>query len=176
MEPMISLLKGVNVGGHGKIKMDLLRDLYTGIGLKDPRTYIQSGNVVFLAKEKHRDHIARQISDAIEHACGFRPEVAVRTLPEMQGIVARYPFAGREPAKVAVLFLTGEPVAPETLVVKPCKEEWKLDGQEMFVYFPDGMGKTKFSVPSLEKSLKTFATARNWNTVLKLVEMACELA
>lgn len=179
MAVLISLLKGVNIGGHHKIKMDALRELYATMGLPDARTYVQSGNILFRAAERDRARIAKRIGDGIEEKYGFRPEVVLRTLPEMKSVVTRNPFAGREvlePHKLAVLFLAGAPQGAKSLVVKADKEEVKIDGQEVFVYFPDGIGKSKLSVPAIEKGLKTIATARNWNTVLKLVELGEELA
>src|SRR5208337_2383997 len=112
---VISMLRGVNVGGHNKIKMDALRDLYESLGLRDAQTYVQSGNVVFRTKAKDLAPLAKQIEDAVERKFGFGPGVALRTTAELRSVIARNPFAGRreiEPGKLlANFFLGAEPGA-----------------------------------------------------------------
>src|SRR5271169_5370505 len=90
---VISMLRGVNVGGHNKIKMDALRTLYESLGLRDPQTFIQSGNVIFRTEEHDLVRLARRIEDAIERRFGFRPNVIVRTASELRDVIARNPFA-----------------------------------------------------------------------------------
>ena len=84
MAAIISLLRGVNVGGHNKIKMEELRALYESLELREPQTYVQSGNVVFSSKERNLATLAGKIEDAIEKKCGFCPEVVLRTVSEMR--------------------------------------------------------------------------------------------
>ena len=177
MPVMISMLRGVNVGGHNMIKMDALRALYESLGLRDAQTYVQSGNVVFRTQAKDPASLSKKIEDGIERGFGFRPSVIVRTAPEMRDVVARNPFAKRagiEPGKLVVTFLAGDP-APEAraklLGINVGPEEVRIDGRELYIYFPDGMGRSKLW-PLIEKALKTPGTGRNWNTVMKLVEMA----
>ena len=79
MAVIISLLRGVNIGGHHKIKMDALRNLYDSLKLADAQTYLQSGNVVFRTKEQDISRLAKRIEDAIEKSFGFRPVVVPRT-------------------------------------------------------------------------------------------------
>src|SRR5208283_4907740 len=110
MPVVISMLRGVNVGGHHKIKMDALRALYQSLKFEDPRTYVQSGNVIFRTKEKNTAAMGKKIQDAIEHKFGFRPEVVLRTTEEMRKAIAATPFAaqrGLEPGKILVTFLAG---------------------------------------------------------------------
>jgi uncharacterized protein (DUF1697 family) len=178
MNVAISLLRGVNVGGHHKIKMDLLRALYESLGLVDVRTYIQSGNVVFRTKERNPERLSGVIADGIERSFGFRPGVVVRTASDLRGVIAGNPFAGRpgiEPNKLHVSFLSGEPhsdARDKVLGIKFDPEELHIAGRELYIFFPNGMGQSKLSMPLVEKTLKTSGTARNWNTVLKLMEMA----
>jgi uncharacterized protein (DUF1697 family) len=180
MTAMICLLRGVNVGGHNKIKMDVLRALCESLGLCNPQPYIQSGNVVFLTKESDAVKLAAKIEDAIEKQHGFRPEVLLRTASEIRDVISRNPFADRdgiEPNKLAVMFLAREPepnVQDAVRKIKPEIEELHLLGRELFIYFPDGMGRSKL-VPLLARALKNAGTARNWNTVVKLLEMAEKL-
>ncbi len=106
------MLRGVNIGGHNKIKMDELRALYESLKFADPRTYVQSGNVIFRTKEKNSAALAKKIQDAIERKFGFRPDVILRTVNELRAAIAASPFAasrGLEPGKILVTFLAGDP-------------------------------------------------------------------
>jgi len=178
---MISMLRGVNVGGHHKIKMDELRALYKSIKLEDPRTYVQSGNVIFRTKEKNAAQLAKKIQDAIEKKFGFRPEVILRTADEMRKAIAASPFSGRrdvEPGKLLITFLASEP-GPEAQTTlasfKSYPEELHLKGREFYIYFPDGAGKSKLPWSQVEKFLKVTGTARNCNSVTKMLAIAEEM-
>jgi len=175
------MLRGVNVGGHNKIKMDALRALCESLKFEDPRTYVQSGNVIFRTKEKNVPALAKKIQDAIAREVGFRPEVVLRTATEIRKAIGANPFAGRpdiEPGKLLLTFLTTEP-GPDAHTnlskFKDYPEEIHLTGREMYIYFPNGAGKTKLPWSSVEKLLKTTGTARNWNSVTKMLEIAEEL-
>jgi uncharacterized protein (DUF1697 family) len=177
MTAMICLLRGVNVGGHNQIKMDALRALCESLKLCNAQTYIQSGNTVFQTKESDAVKLATRIENAIEKKHGFRPDVILRTADEMRVVIARNPFANRdaiEPNKLAVMFLAHEPdkaIQEAVHKIKPEAEELHMLGRELYIYFPDGMGRSKL-VPLLSRALKSAGTARNWNTVVKLLEMA----
>jgi len=177
MAVVIGLLRGVNVGGHCKISMQELRSICVSLGLRDPQTYIQSGNVVFGATTRDVAKLADRLESAIEKQLGFRPKVILRTADDLRKIVGRAPFGERpdfNPAKLAVLFLADSPpaeVRSKVLAIKVGPEEIQSEGRELFIYFPDGMGRSKFP-PVLDRTLKMPATARNWNTVNKLLAMA----
>lgn len=178
MTVIISMLRGVNVGGHNKIKMDALRALYESLKLKSPRTYVQSGNVVFLAEGSNLAPLSQRIQEAIERNYGFRPDVVLRTCAEMRHVIARNPFASRhgiDPGKLLVAFLVSEASkqAQENVLKLDARgEELHFHGSELYIYFRNGMGKTKLSWTALEKALNTPYTGRNWNTVRKLHELA----
>jgi len=180
MPVLISMLRGVNVGGHNKIKMDALRTLYESLKFEDPRTYVQSGNVIFRAKEKNSPALAKKIQNAVERTFGCRPEVILRTPDEMRKAIAATPFAARnlEPGKILVTFLAGDP-GPEAqstlLALKAHPEELHLQGREFYIYFPEGAGRSKLPWSSVEKLLGTTGTARNWNSVTKMLAIAEEL-
>lgn len=180
MPVIISMLRGVNVGGHNLIKMDALRALYASLGLRDAQTYVQSGNVVFQTEERNLLQLTKRIEDAIEKKFGFRPEIIVRTGSEIKSVLARNPFAKRgdiEPGKLLINFLVGAPspaVCDTILSLKLGPEEVRIDGREIYIYFPDGMGRSKLW-PAVGKALKNSGTGRNLNTVQKLVEMAEKL-
>ena len=178
MAVVISLLRGVNVGGHHKIKMDALRILYESLGLRDAQTYVQSGNVIFKTRERDLIRLGRRIEDGIERTFGFRPHVIVRTPSDLRNVIARNPFAQRrgiEPNRLLVTFLAGVP-SPEArdkaLNLKTDPEELRLDGREFYMYFPSGMARPKLTWVTVEKVLQTPWTGRNWNTVTKLLEIA----
>src|SRR5467141_4381483 len=111
MAVIISMLRGVNVGGHNKIKMDALRALYESLKLRDAQTYVQSGNVIFRTEERDIARLTKRIEEGIERKFGFRPDVVLRTAAEMREVVARNPFAKRlgiEPGKLLVSFLASD--------------------------------------------------------------------
>jgi uncharacterized protein (DUF1697 family) len=181
MPVVISMLRGVNVGGHNKIKMDALKALCLSLKLEDPQTYVQSGNVIFRTGEKDLAKLARRIQDAIEKTFGFRPGVVLRTTAELREVIARNPFAKRsgiEPGKLLVNFLAAHPdqqAREKALAIKTGPDELHLIGREVYIYFPDGQGRSKLPWATIERALGTFGTGRNWNSVTKILEIAEKL-
>jgi uncharacterized protein (DUF1697 family) len=178
MSVLIAMLRGVNVGGHHNIKMAELKTLCEAIGFAKVQTYIQSGNIVFETKERGDEKLAKKIGSAIEKRFGFCPEVIVRTSEEMRQVVKKNPFAKQDfdPAKLAVFFLASDPgKAARELVsqIEANPEVIKPVGSEIYIYFPDGQGQSKLKFGLVEKAIGKIAwTARNWNTVEKLVKLA----
>lgn len=181
MPVVICMLRGVNVGGHNMIKMDALRSLCESLELQNAQTYVQSGNVVFNTKEKDISRLSKRIAAEIEGQFNFRPEVMLRTTSDLREVISKNPFAKRpdiEPGKLLVFFLASDP-GPEArkkvLQIKTDPEELHINGSELYIYFPNGVGKTKLSFPLIDRILKTQGTGRNWNTVTKLLEIAEKL-
>lgn len=180
MRVVIALLRGVNVAGHNLIKMEDLRALCDSLGLRDAQTYVQSGNVVFRTTERNFTQLAQRMEDAIEKKTGSRPSVILRAPSDLRKVVATNPFAtrrGLEPGKLIVTFLPVDPSPEVRDAVRNLKtnpEEVHIRGREVYTYFPDGQGRSKL-VPVMERILKKSGTARNWNTVTKLLEMAAAL-
>jgi uncharacterized protein (DUF1697 family) len=178
---VISMLRGVNVGSHKRMKMEALRSVCESLGLQNPQTYLQSGNVVFEARERDLASLAGRIENAIEQHFQFRSDVIIRTLPELRSIIKRNPFAARtgiDPSKLVVTFLArdcGKEAQQNLLDIKTDSEEIRVDGRELYIYFPGGMGRSKLSPALIEKKLKTTGTGRNWNTVTNLLAMAEKL-
>jgi len=172
------MLRGVNVGGHNKIKMDALRALYQSLKFTGCQTHIQSGNVIFKTKERNLAKLASQIQTAIEHSFGFRPDVILRTSDELRDVIARNPFAkhrGIDPGKLIVTFLAGAPTAQardNLLKLKTDPEELRIDGSELYTYYPNGMGRSKLAWSLIERTLKVSGTGRNWNSVTKMLAIA----
>ncbi len=177
MTAFVSLFRGINVGGHHKIKMDELKDVHESLGFKDVFPYIQSGNVVFKSDDADVTRLQEQIEDGFEKRFGFHVQVIVRTSADLREIIDKNPFQGqpgKESKWVVVLFLATHPdeTAQEDLLktyVGP--EELFITGKEVYIYYPNGIGRSKLSHSFLEKKLKTFGTARNWNTILQLQKL-----
>jgi uncharacterized protein (DUF1697 family) len=177
MTGFVSLLRGINVGGNRKIRMDDLKELYASLGFKDVISYIQSGNVVFHSDEGDVALLRRHIEDGIEKKFSFHVEVIIRTSAELSEIIDKNPFQGQESKEskwVVVLLLAARPddSAQEDLLksyVGP--EELFIFGKEMYIYYTNGIGRSKLSLSLIEKKLKTGGTARNWNTILQLQKL-----
>jgi uncharacterized protein (DUF1697 family) len=178
---IICMLRGVNVGGHNKIKMDALRNLFASLKLRDPQTYIQSGNIVFHSDERDLDLLTKRLETAMEKKFGFRPRVVLRTSDELKCIIAKSPFAkrsGLDLAKLLVVFLPTMPPKDALRGIQaknPGREEIHLQGRELYIYFPDGIARSKVTPALLDKNLACSGTGRNWNTVTMLLEMAKKL-
>src|SRR5260370_22535032 len=167
MAVVISMLRGINVGGHHMIKMDALRTLYESLGLRNPQTYVQSGNVIFKTGERDLIALGERIENAIERKFSFRPDVVMRTLSELREAIAGNPFAARgriEPNKLLVTFLTSE-LAKEArnklLKIETEPEEMHVGKREVYIYYPNGMGRPKVSWAAAERSLKISGTDSN---------------
>ncbi len=177
MAVVISLLRGVNVGGYHKIKMDALRALYESLGLRDPQTYVQSGNVVFRTDAADVVRLSNRIEKGIEGRFGFRPRVIMRTTSELRDVIARNPFAARrtiDPSRLLVTFLAAVPsqeACNKVLRMETGPEELQISGREFYMYFPSGMARPKLSWTAVEQALKTPGTGRNWSTVTKLLDI-----
>jgi uncharacterized protein (DUF1697 family) len=178
MKVVIGLLRGVNLGGHRKVAMADLRALCESMGLREPQTYVQSGNVLFKTAERNLSKLAAQLEDAIERRFGFRSEVILRTAAEMREVVVRNPFAGRsgiEPNKLLVTFLAAAPSSEaraKVLALSTESEELHLHDREFFVYYANGLARPKVAWTAVAAVLKVAGTGRNWNTVVKLAELA----
>lgn len=174
MTKYVSLLRGINVGGHRMVRMYDLKELYTSLGFSDVLSYIQSGNVIFTGDGEEGTALQKHLEEGFETSFGFHTDIFVRTLAELSAISAKNPFRdqpNKEAKSIAVVFLATcpEPLAQEALLnAYAGSEEIFILGQEVYIYYPDGMGRSKLSHSLLEKKLRTVGTARNWNTVLKL--------
>jgi len=178
MTVIISMLRGVNLAGHNKISMNALRALYESLGLRDAQTYIQSGNVIFRTRAQDMELLRNRIANGIESSFGFRVDVILRSSFDLKAVIAKNPFAKRsdiEPSKLLVTFLASDPgreVRERVLAIEAHPEELRIEGRELYIYFPNGMARPKLSPALLDKTLKTSWTGRNWNTVRKLLEIA----
>lgn len=165
MTRYIALLRAVNVGGTGKLPMKDLADLCTGLGFRNVRTYIQSGNVVFDSATAGKS-VRTRLEKALTARMGKRAEVIVRTGEELRAVLNENPFPHAEPAKVGILFLS-DGTARELMpgVDAPGGEEVRPGTREIYIHFPDGMGRSKLKIPGAN------GTMRNINTLGKLAAM-----
>ena len=175
MTVYVSMLRAVNVGGTSRIKMDALRAVYESIGLKDVRTLLQSGNVVFRSSLKDRERLVKRITQELERQLELHADVIVRTLAELADIVERGPVLSphADPSKLLVMFLSGVPdAAAQAALGKWHKgpEMLEMRGPEIYLYYPEGVGRSKLSGAVIENKLDMSGTARNWNTLQKLLE------
>src|SRR2546421_8495143 len=141
MTACVSLFRGINVGGHHKIRMDELKELYESLGFKDVLPYIQSGNAVFTSDEADLARVRKQIEEGFEKKFGFHVAVIVRTSAELREIIDNNPFQGQQSKEskwVVVMFLAAHPdeTAQEDLLktyVGP--EELFIIGKEVYIYY-----------------------------------------
>jgi uncharacterized protein (DUF1697 family) len=169
------LLRGVNVGTKNSLPMGELRSLLTRLGCTDVQTYVQSGNAVFGTKLGEAVLIKR-IEQALEGYMGRPIATTLRTLEEMRSIVDGNPFAkvATRPAYLCVTFLAH--AASESEVAPLRAKEWepelfKLAGKEIYTWHPNGQGRSPLAAALGKLPLRGAVTTRNWNTVLKLVEL-----
>ena len=173
----ICLLRGINVGGNKRIKMADLRQLLGNLSLKNVQTILQSGNVVFESDETNQDKLIKDIEASIEDAYGFEVKVMLRTAEEWQAIIDKKPNYDFEVAGNRLLVVCLDTV-PKPENIKELVDSHRGDEiiyvfeQELFIYYGDGMGKSKLSNTVLERKLSVTTTARNWNTVIKLQALA----
>ena len=177
MTRCVSLFRGINVGGRHSIKMDELQDLHKSLGLRDVVSYIQSGNVVFTTEEPDLARIKQQIEDGFATRFDFHAEVMLRTSAELSALIAKNPFQSRpekESNQIVVMFLSARPAdsaLEDLLTTYAGPEEVFANGNELFIYYTEGIGRSKLSNTYIERKLRTYGTARNWNTVLRLQEL-----
>lgn len=176
MTTYVVLLRGINVGGNKRMKMGDLRDALSAAGIDEPRTLLQSGNVVL---ESNADAAALVdiVETTIQSTFGFHTTVIVRTADEFQELLAHNPFSVEqlEDGRFAhVGFCRDEPDSEGFEALQEAHEgpeEAELVGREIFVYYPDGSGTSKLTNTVVEKHLATPTTSRNWNTVEKIGAM-----
>jgi uncharacterized protein (DUF1697 family) len=181
MQVIICMLRGINLGAHNRIKMDDLKKLCTSLKLSDPQTYVQSGNVIFKTDERNLEKLRKNLETAIHKKFGFQTDAILRSTNDLRVVVAQNPFAKRKdihPGKLLVTFFSGDPGEParkQARAIKCDPEELFIEGREAYIYFPNGAGRSKLNWALIPKTLKVQGTARNWNSVTKLLEIAEKL-
>lgn len=178
MTTWIALFRGVNVGGHNKLPMRDLADALTQVGARHVKTYIQSGNVVFDHDAPEADELSSLIESTVQTSFGFSPKVHLMSVGELQQAVTANPYkqAESEPKTLHLFFLASKPGALDEDAcneIKAGSEHYALKGKTFYLHAPDGIGRSKLAAKA-EAIVGVSATARNWRTVIKVLELANE--
>lgn len=173
-KPFICMLRGVNVGGNQMIRMDTLRAICHSLGYANAQTLLQSGNVVFHAERAE----AAEIEAAIRRQASIDVKVFLRTPAGLRKVIAANPFpdaAKNEPSHLIVMFFDRKiPPAAEKALREAYAgpEPMQAVGRELYIYYGEEMGRSKLNSSLIEKKMGMQGTARNWNTVQKLLAAA----
>src|SRR5712664_3449072 len=172
------MLRGINVSGQKIVKMESLRASFEALGFSRVQTYVQSGNVIFETSKGLANNLSRKIREKISSDYGFSVPLILRTSGEMEKIVSDNPFLkerGIDHTRLHVTLLSEVPVKAalgrlDSLNGEP--DQFRIKNREVYLYCPNGYGRTKLSNSAFEKLLAVEATTRNWKTVNMLVEIS----
>ena len=173
MKRYAALMRAVNVGGKGSLPMAQVREMLAKAGFDDPQTLLASGNAV-LGSALEPAEIETRFEAAIDATFGFRTDVLVRDLEQLQAVVAENPFpafARERPSTFIVYFLRGDVDGDLADLTPFCVfgEEVAAGPGCLYLCYPDGSGTSKLSGATIERKLRVRGTGRNWNTVGKLL-------
>ena len=176
MARQIALLRGINLGARNRVPMPALRDLLAELGYEDVATEAQSGNVV-LRSTATAAQLERDLQSHVAEAFGVDTPVIVRTRTQLAKVVADNPLpeAEADPKRLQVVFLSGPVTAPIALAVEAADlapEQVAVRGREIYAWHADGVQKSPLARLLTDSKLGVTATARNWNTVTKLLGLA----
>jgi uncharacterized protein (DUF1697 family) len=169
----VALLRGINVAGKNKLPMKDLVQIFEAAGCTDVKTFIASGNVIFHAKSV--TGLAEKISAAIKKKFQLQVPVVLRTARELEAAADNNPFDDEE--KTHLMFLADKPAKSAVgKLAPPCAdgEDFAVVGDNVYLYLPHGVGRTKLSNAYFDRALDTVSTLRNYRTVRKLVALAQE--
>ena len=180
MTTYIALLRGINVTGHNKIKMTDLIQLFLDLGYLDVLTYIQSGNVLFKSEEQETSKIEQSIVKAIKNKFEYSVTVLVLVKNQIESIYNSNPFIEKiknlDRTKLFTTFLNSAPnledISELNKLINSIDDEYKIIDNTIYLYCPNGYGKTKLNNNLVEKKLKVNATTRNWKTITKIFELS----
>ena len=175
MPTYVLLLRGINLGAKRRVAMADLRELLAGLGLDDVRTYLQSGNVVVRTTGSAAD-VKRKVGPALAARCGFPVDVVVLTKAQLDEVLAHDPFAGtaHDRSRYLVVFLEKAPPASWRRAIEARADEPDMvavHGKEIYLWLPNGIHASRLGRDATGKDVGV-ATARNWNVVTKLAELA----
>jgi uncharacterized protein (DUF1697 family) len=177
MATYVALLRAVNVAGKS-LAMSALRDYAAALGLADPRTLLQSGNLIFRSTGRKPAELEKLLEREAEKRLGVATDFLVRSERELSAIIADNPFATaarRDPARLLVMFLKHEPAADAIAALRKAivgRESIAAEARQLYIIYPDGIGRSKLTTRLIEKRLATRGTGRNWNTLVKLAAAA----
>ena len=171
MTVYVGLLRGVNVGGKSKLPMADLRRVAQGCGFEDVRTYVQSGNVVFRAGGA-ASAVARKLRSAIATETSVDPAIAIRTAAQLAKVVDQCPFDDTANVHVTFLVEGAKGAASNVDQDQFAPERYEVRGKEVYLYLPNGLGRSKLAAALSKGATAADGTTRNWRTVNAVLEMA----
>ena len=178
MTSYISILRGINVGGHNPVKMEALRQLYTELGYSDIQSYIQSGNVIFRSALTDPHYLEKSIQEKFFEVFGWNVSLLVLSSEELKTALVNNPFIKDELKNTAFMHLTFLSGIPEKTHLEKIHaghylpDEFYISGKTIYLYCPTGYGNTKLSNTFFENKLNLTATTRNLKTSSVLLSMA----
>jgi uncharacterized protein (DUF1697 family) len=179
MTTHLALVRGINVGGHRLVAMSDLRDFLAQLGFAEPRSWLQSGNLVFRGGGgRNCAELERLLETEAEKRLELRTDFLVRTAEDWKAVIARNPMrdeAERNPSRFIVMVLKAGPDMGRVEVLQAAvtgHEIVRADGRQLYIVYPAGIGVSRLTNTLIERKLGTRGTARNWNTVLKLGALA----
>ena len=177
IEKYAALFRGINVGGRNTLPMKELVGILERAGARDVRTYIQSGNAVFRLDPDRAADLDREVGDAILAGRGFRPKILLRPISQLSRAAEDAPFVAAEGKALHFFFLASTPESPDLRALEELKsktEEFALGTGVFYLHAPEGIGRSRLA-ERVERALGVPATARNWNTVRKILALAEQL-
>ena len=178
MTTYIGVLRAINLGAYNKIAMSDLRVMLETLGFEDPKTLLLSGNIIFKTATGSSAKLESMLEAASTKHLKVTTDYFVRTAKEWQAIVDENPFkkeAKGDPGHLLMMCLRDAPMPAQVKALQESitgREMVKTKGRHAYFVYPDGVGRSKLTIQKIEKALGTRGTARNWNTVLKLAELA----
>jgi len=172
-----AFLRGINVSGQKIIKMERLKEIFESMKVKNVKTYIQSGNVIFDSSESNSETLINKIESHIKKSLGYEVTVITRTAAEIEKVITQNPFAKKKLDKdynLYITFLAEEPTDALKKSLMESRDEianYKIINREVYTLYKRSNAKHPFSNNFVEKKLKVAATTRNWNVVNKIYEL-----
>jgi uncharacterized protein (DUF1697 family) len=175
MAAYVALLRAVNVAGHNSISMADLKAVAAGAGLGEPRTLLQSGNLLFESPARSSAGLEKVLETALAKELSLKTPVVVRSLAEWRAAIAANPHeseARKDPGHLLLMPLKGKPAAAAVAALQGAivgRETVSAVGNALYLIYPDGVGRSRLTSSLIEKKMGVAGTARNWNTVLKVL-------
>ena len=167
----------MNLGAHGKVAMTDLRRLLDDLGMENPRTLLQTGNLVFQSPSAVESELETLLETETHRRLGLRTDFLARGIKEWTSVIVGNPFpqqAEQDPSHLVVVFLKCTPGddSVRDLAANSMPEQVSAWGRHLFATYPEGIGRSRLTMALIERKLGCRGTARNWNTVLKLAALA----
>lgn len=178
MKNYIALLRGINVSGKNLLRMNLLKEIFEGLGWERVTTYIQSGNVVFRAADTATDMMEERIREAIRIKAGLEVPVMVIEHGVLEKILQANPLTeelAEQPDKLHITLLSADPLPERLEGIDPEKflpDRFRASGRAIYLFCPNGYGQTKLTNTFFEGRLKLTATTRNLKTLSHLLSIS----